>query len=85
LHLMFESKERMIIDQFDEMLHQSKKYPLVFTLVTHPFVFGQPYRLRALRRALTHILQHRDDLWITTVGGVHDYCANHEAGIVPGS
>lgn len=79
------SFERMIIDQFDEMLHQSKKRPLVFTLVTHPFVFGQPYRLRALRRALGHILQHRDDLWITTVGGVHEYCADLEPGVIPGS
>lgn len=62
---------QMIIDQFDEMLLQSSKYPLVFTLITHPFIIGHPYRLRALRRALAHILQHRDDLWITTVGGVN--------------
>ncbi len=79
------SFERMIVDQFDEMLHQSRKRPLVFTLVTHPFVFGHPYRLRALRRALTHVMQHREDLWITTVGGVHDHCAGLPAGIVPGS
>lgn len=65
--------ERMMIDQFDEMLLQSRKYPLVFTIVLHPFVIGQPYRLRALRRALAHIMSHRSQLWITTPKGVADH------------
>ena len=73
------SFERMMIDQFDEMLLQSAKYPLCYTIVLHPFVIGHPYRLRALRRALAHILQHRDDIWITTPGGV----ARHYAGLFP--
>jgi len=77
------SFERMIIDQFDEMLHQSRKYPLVFTVITHPFIIGHPYRLRALRRALGHVLAHRDDLWITTVGGVADYIKGLPPGTVP--
>ncbi len=71
--------ERMMIDQFDEMLLQSKKYPLVYTIVLHPFVIGQPFRLRALRRALTHINSARDDVWITTPGSV----ASHFAGVQP--
>jgi allantoinase len=68
--------ERMITDQFDEMLHQSKKRPLVFTVVLHSFVIGQPYRLRAFRRALEHILEHRKDIWITKIGEVATYAAN---------
>ncbi len=79
------SFERMIVDQFDEMLLQSRRRPLVFTVVTHPFIIGQPFRLRALRRALEHILRHRDELWLTTVGEVYDHCANMKPGIVPGS
>lgn len=79
------SFERMIIDQFDEMLLQSARRPLVFSLITHPFIIGHPYRLRALRRALTHIMAHRDDLWITTVGGVNDYIRSLPAGTVPGA
>ncbi|MCR8549215.1 polysaccharide deacetylase family protein [Salipiger sp. P9] len=71
--------ERMMIDQFDEMLLQSRKYPLCYTIVLHPFVIGQPYRLRALRRALEHINRHRDDVWITTPGQV----AAHYAGLFP--
>lgn len=78
------SFERMIVDQFDEMLRQSEKYPLVFTLITHPFIIGHPYRLRALRRALDHIMQHREQLWVTTVGGVNDHIRALPAGTVPG-
>ncbi|WP_158969484.1 polysaccharide deacetylase family protein [Chachezhania sediminis] len=74
-----ESFERMMIDQFDEMLLQSRKYPLCYTVVLHPFVIGHPYRLRALRRALTHIAAHRDDIWITTPGEV----AQHYARLFP--
>ncbi|MEW5421129.1 polysaccharide deacetylase family protein [Amorphus sp. 3PC139-8] len=66
--------EAMIVDQFDEMLLQSRKRPLVFTIVLHSFVIGQPYRLRAFRRAMEHVLKRRDDLWITTLGGVAEYC-----------
>jgi hypothetical protein len=62
--------ERMIVDQFDEMLLQSSKWPLVFTIVLHPFIIGQPFRLRALRRALAHISSCRDEVWITTTGKV---------------
>lgn len=75
--------EEMIIDQFDEMLLQSKKYPLVFNIVLHPFVIGQPFRLRALRRALDQILKHRDDLWLTTPGGIADFATSLPEGTVP--
>lgn len=71
--------ERMMIDQFDEMLVQSAKYPLVCTVVLHPFVIGQPYRLRTLRRALGHIAAARDEVWLTTPGAV----ARHYAGLFP--
>ena len=80
-----EQFERMLIDQFDEMLVQSKKRPLVYTAVIHPFVIGQPFRLRALRRAMEHILKHRDDIWVTTPGEIAKYCAGLPEGTIPGS
>lgn len=75
--------EEMIIDHFDEMLLQSQKYPLVFNIVVHPFVIGQPFRLRALRRALEHILKHRDALWLTTPGDIAKHVARLPEGTVP--
>lgn len=76
---------QMIVDQFDEMLRQSERQPLVCPIALHPFVMGRPYRLPALRRALQHIVARRGDVWITRP---RDICAHVErlpAGIVPGS
>jgi allantoinase len=75
----------MIIDQFDEMLAQSRKYPLVFAVAVHPFIIGQPFRLRPFRDALRHIMHQRDDLWITTPGEISRYCESLPKGTVPGS
>ena len=65
----------MIIDQFDEMLEASKQQPLVMCVVVHSFISGQPFRLRALRRAMEHIFGHRDDVWLTTSGRIASFIA----------
>jgi peptidoglycan/xylan/chitin deacetylase (PgdA/CDA1 family) len=61
----------MIVDNFDEMLRQSKAQPLVMGIALHPYIVGQPYRLRHLRRALQHIA--RKSVWITTPGKICDF------------
>ena len=63
---------QMIVDQFDEMLQQAQRQPLVMGIALHPYIVGQPYRLRHLRRALAHIAAHREQLWITTPGAICD-------------
>ncbi|NKC31400.1 polysaccharide deacetylase family protein [Falsiroseomonas selenitidurans] len=75
----------MIVDQFDEMLAQSERRPLVCSVVLHTFVVGQPFRLRPLREALRHILRHRDRLWVTRPGELANYVAGLPKGVVPGS
>ena len=73
-----------IIDQFEEMLQQSEKQPLVFSLALHGMIVGQPYRLRALRRALQHIVNHplRDQVWFARPGDIYTHCAQLPAGIM---
>lgn len=63
---------QMIIDNFDEMRAQAVNQPLVMGIALHPYLMGQPYRLRHLRRALVHIAQARDagDIWVTTPGAI---------------
>ncbi|WP_409371493.1 polysaccharide deacetylase family protein [Methylocella sp. CPCC 101449] len=63
---------RMIVDNFDEMLEQARRQPLVMGIALHPYIVGQPHRLRHLRRALQHIAQARDagDIWMTTPGAI---------------
>jgi peptidoglycan/xylan/chitin deacetylase (PgdA/CDA1 family) len=62
----------MIIDNFDEMLQQSAAQPLVMGIALHPYIVGQPYRLRHLRRALAHIAAERERVWLTTPGAICD-------------
>ncbi|SHF45242.1 Polysaccharide deacetylase [Loktanella atrilutea] len=69
----------MIIDNFDELLDQSEGQSLVFGIALHPYIVGQPFRLRQLRRALRHIARHRDRVWLTTAGEI----AEAFAGQVP--
>jgi len=73
----------MIIDNFDEMLAQSAGQPLVMGIALHPYLVGQPYRLRHLRRALTHISDHRDRIWLTRAGDIHAYCRDMIADCIP--
>ena len=65
------------------MLTQCAKRPLVFGISVHPFIIGQPFRLRAFRRAMDHILKRRDELWITTPGEIARYCATLPTSILP--
>jgi allantoinase len=69
---------QMIVDNADEMLEQSRHQPLVMGVALHPYIVGQPYRLRHLRRALSHLarMRDRDEIWFTTPGGI---CRQMEA------
>lgn len=70
----------ILVDQFDEMLHQSRRHALVFNLSLHPFLVGFPFRVRQLRRALQHIASHRERIWLTHPGRI----AEHAAALPPG-
>ena len=69
----------LIIDNLDEMLDQSHRQPLVMGIALHPYIIGQPYRLRHLRRALEHLTKAREkgQIWITTPGAI---CQHVNAG-----
>ena len=74
-----------LIDQFDEMLQESERRPLVMPIVLHSFIMGQPYRVRQLRRVFEHILQHRDQIWLTRPGDICIHIESLPAGTVPGA
>jgi len=62
----------MIVDCYEEMLAQSARQPLVMGIALHPYLVGQPHRLRHLRRALKHIVQS-GRAWWTTPGQIADH------------
>ncbi|RKK02890.1 polysaccharide deacetylase [Pseudoroseomonas wenyumeiae] len=74
----------MILDDFAERLRQVRDgKPQVMGIALHPYLIGQPYRLRALRRALATIAAAREEVWITTAGGILDHVAGLPEGTVP--
>ena len=75
---------RMIEDQFDEMLHQSEHQPLVMGIALHPYLVGQPYRLKLLRTALQTIRQRRQAWW-TTPGRIADHVQTIDALRIAGA
>ena len=75
---------RMLLDNFDEMLEQSVKQPLVCMVSLHTFIVGQPFRLRELRRALKHVAAHAGDVWLTHPGAIAAHVESLPPGTVPG-
>lgn len=66
---------QMIVDQFDEMRAQAHAQPLVMGIALHPYLVGQPYRLRHLRRVLEVLAAARDrgEIWFTTPGAICEH------------
>jgi hypothetical protein len=62
-----------LVDQFDEMLAQSERHALVMNVSLHPYVFGQPFRLRRLRSALRHCLR-RPGVWYCRPREIAEHC-----------
>lgn len=65
----------LILGNYMEMLEQSVRQPLVMGIALHPYIVGQPYRLRELRRALGRIAAE-GKAWITTPGAIVSYLAD---------
>ncbi len=63
---------RQICDQFD-VLHAeaASQGGRILALSLHPWVIGQPYRIGALERALTHVMSH-GDVWPATASEILD-------------
>jgi allantoinase len=72
-----------ILDNFAEMYDQATESPLVMGIALHPYIVGQPYRLRALRRALKEIANSREKIWLTRPGAINSYVRQLEPGLVP--
>lgn len=70
----------MIVDDFDERFEYHGAQPTVMGIALHPYIVGQPFRLRHLRRALTHILSKRDRIFVTTAGAIARHARS--AGVV---
>jgi len=68
--------EQMLRDQFDRLYAESSASGRVMAIAVHPFVVGQPFRIKYLEQALDYIVGH-DDVWLPTTDEIADwYYAN---------
>ena len=69
------------------MLAQCARHPLVMNVSLHPYIFGHPYQIHLLRKALTHCTSHPEAqrVWWTRPGDCADFCWELPPGIIPGS
>ncbi|WP_445619739.1 polysaccharide deacetylase family protein [Kushneria sp. Sum13] len=67
----------MMRDQFFELLEQSRQQPLVMGIALHPWLTGQPFRLRLLRKVLGDLAEYREaeGVWWTTPGAIARHAA----------
>jgi allantoinase len=70
---------RLILDTFDEMREQSRLQPLVMGIALHPYLVGQPARLRHLRDAL-EAMRRVAGIWWCTPGQILDHVKAIDAG-----
>jgi allantoinase len=56
---------RAFVDQFDQLYADSAHSGRVMALALHPFVIGQPFRMKYLARALDYVAAHTG-VWLTT-------------------
>lgn len=75
----------LLVDDFEERRHQIRDgHPQVMGIALHPYIVGQPHRMRHLRRALSHIAARRAEVWIGTAGAIYDHAAALTPGSLPG-
>ena len=67
-----DSYAQQLCDQFDVLYRESETQGgRIMALSLHPWVIGQPYRIGALERALTHITGHKN-VWAATGAEILD-------------
>ena len=62
---------RSLMDQFEQLLADSRKHPRVMGIPLHPMISGQPLRIKYLARALAEMKKH-DRVWFATGGEIID-------------
>jgi hypothetical protein len=64
---------------FDRLYADSVENGRIMCLPVHPFLLGQPHRIRQLERILRHIAGH-DGVWAATGGQIADWYVQQVGG-----
>ncbi len=63
---------QIIKAQFDVLYREGEKDGRVMCIALHPYLIGQPHRLKYLDEALSYVLAH-DGVWLTTADDIAEY------------
>ncbi|MDZ8053466.1 MAG: polysaccharide deacetylase family protein [Aulosira sp. ZfuVER01] len=61
-----------IEDQFDQLWQEGENQARVMAIGLHPFIVGQPLRLKYLKQCLLHI-KNQPNTWLTTGEGIYEW------------
>jgi allantoinase len=67
---------RMITDHFDTLYEEAAESGRVMCIALHPYIYGQPHRIRHLDRALGYIMRH-EGVWQATGEEIADWYIAH--------
>ncbi len=62
---------RSVMDQFEQLLADSRQHSRVMGIPLHPMISGQPLRIKYLQRALADMAK-RNGVWFATAGEIVD-------------
>jgi peptidoglycan/xylan/chitin deacetylase (PgdA/CDA1 family) len=63
-------------DQFDRLYEEGAESGRVMCIPLHPFLIGQPHRVRYLEQVLDYVMSH-DGVWQTTADEIAEYYIAH--------
>jgi allantoinase len=72
-----------ITDQFDRLYKEGESSTRVMCLALHPWVLGQPHRLKYLDKILSYIRSH-EGVWFATAAEISDWYVAHQQPIPDG-
>lgn len=70
----------MIKEQFDVLYEEGTASGRVMAIALHPFVIGQPYRIRCLDKAMRYIRRHKD-VWFATGSEIANWYYEHHVTV----
>lgn len=62
-----------ITETFDRLCQEGAANPRMVVLNLHPYLCGQPFRIRYLREALAHLREAEDHVWFAQTGDIVDW------------
>lgn len=75
---------QLVMDQFETLYDAASGGGLVMSLALHPFIVGQPFRLKYLDKILAKIAA-ASDVWLTTSDEIADYYLEHYYDLAKGA